>query len=159
MVRHFFSRFLHDEAEYRASERFWLDLWNQIDSRDRFGYGWKAPWFEPLPPDLSEGNPIFSAVSVELRRGIRIIQDEPKEGGLELVAYPDTFDGPIHDPRSIKELVVSCALSDVAARVALEFMRPWVADQKIRFDFDNAYLRHSHVPDFISGDYMVPPAA
>jgi hypothetical protein len=140
MVNHLYSNFLQDEAVYASAERYWIDLWDQIDSTIRVFMGWRQPWFQPLPPSISEGNPIFSAVSPLLRRGIRILQSEPTEKGLELVAYPDTFGGSIFDPNAIHELVISCALSDVAARVALSLMLPWVQGKGVSLDLSEAGL-------------------
>lgn len=132
MVKHLHPNFLEDEAVYRCVERYWTDLWEKIDSDLRTK--WKQPWFQPLPPSIGEGNPIFSSVSLLLRRGIRIIQSQPTEKGLEFVAYPDTFGGSIFDPYAIHELVISCALSDEAARIALSLMLPWVEGKAISFD-------------------------
>jgi hypothetical protein len=140
MVNHLFSSFLEDESVYFEAERFWVDLWEQIDAKTRDRHGWKQPWFQPLPPSIGEGNPIFSAVSLLERRGIRIIQSVPVEQGLEFVAYPDTFGGPISDPNAINELVISCALSDEAARVALSKMVDWVEGKAACFDVDDAGL-------------------
>ncbi len=138
MVKHLHSDFLHDDRAYALAERFWVDLWQQVDPHGRANFGWRQPWFEPLPRELSEGNPIFSAVSPRLRRGIRVIQSEPTESGLEIVSYPDTFGGPVYDPASINELVISCVLSDVAASSALNLMRQWVVGESVSFDLDQA---------------------
>ena len=132
MVKHLFPEFLSDELVYRKVERFWIDLWENIDRDIR--EGWNQPWFQPLPPSISEGNPIFSAVSPRMRRGIRIIQSAPAENGLEFVAYPDTFGGSVFDPNTIHELVISCALSDVSASVALSLIIPWVEGKVICLD-------------------------
>jgi hypothetical protein len=132
VVKHLHPNFLEDEGVYTSVEWYWTDLWEKIDSNLR--KGWKQPWFQPLPPSIGEGNPIFSAVSLLLRRGIRIIQYEPTDKGLEFVAYPDTFGGSIFDPYAIHELVISCALSDEAARIALSLMLPWVEGKAVRFD-------------------------
>ena len=140
MLKHVFPNFLQDERIYAQAERYWIDLWNQIGPFDRAENGWVQPWFQPLPPALSEGNPIFSAVSPTLRRGVRILQSEPTEQGLEFYAYPDTFGGTIFDPFAIQELVISCALSDVAAEYAMSLIRPWVAGKPIRFDRDGSVL-------------------
>jgi hypothetical protein len=138
MVEHLFADFLDDEQVYRSAERYWVDLWEGIDSEIR--RGWKQPWFQPLPPSLGEGNPIFSAVSPRLRRGIRIIQSAPTDKRLEFVAYPDTFGGSVFDLRAIHELVISCALSDAVARVALSLMLPWVAGQAVDVEAHEAGL-------------------
>jgi hypothetical protein len=134
MVKHLFSNFLEDEMVYKEAERFWIDLWEQIDPETRARHGWQQPWFGPLPPTISEGNPIFSAVSLRERRGIRIIQAAPMENGLEFVAYPDTFGGSIFDPEAINELVISCALSEEAARLASSKMIAWVEGRAISFE-------------------------
>ncbi len=138
MVEHLFADFLNDERVYRDAERYWVDLWESIDKDIR--KGWNQPWFQPLPPSIGEGNPIFSAVSLRLRRGVRIIQSAPAEKGLEFVAYPDTFGGSVFDPHAIHELVISCALSDAAAGVALALMRTWVEGKGIDFDAYDAGL-------------------
>lgn len=140
MVNHLFSSFLEDESVYFEAERFWVDLWEQIDARTRDRHGWQQPWFQPLPPSIGEGNPIFSAVSLRERRGIRIIQSVPVEQGLEFVAYADTFGGPICDPNAISELVISCALSEEVARVALSKMVDWVEGKAACFDVAEAGL-------------------
>jgi hypothetical protein len=124
VIKHLYPHFLTDVQEYALVERFWVDLWLRIDPNTR--QGWQQPWFQPLPPRISEGNPIFTAVSRERRRAVRVIQFEPTENNLEFVAYPDTFGGQFSDPSVIHELVISCALSDMAAMYAQSLMRSWV---------------------------------
>jgi hypothetical protein len=140
MVTHMFPNFLEDEQVYREVESYWAHLWEQIDANSRVANGWHQPWFQPLPPSIGQGNPIFSAVSPRLRRGIRIIQAEPTEKELEFVAYPDTFGGPVFDPHAIHELVISCALSDAAAWVAFSLMSRWVEGKGLSFDLSEAGL-------------------
>ena len=143
MLTYLHIDFLKNDRAYALAERYWIDLWHRIDRTSREAHGWRHPWFAPLPRELSEGNPIFSAASPMLRRGIRVIQSEPTEPGLEIVAYPDTFGGSIDDPSRIHELVISCALSDAAADCALGLMTPWVVGESIPFDRDreSGFLR------------------
>jgi hypothetical protein len=142
MITQLYPDFLHDDREYRLSEDHLLRLWEQLDPRVRDEFGWRQPWFEPLPRTLGEGNPIFSAVSPILRRGIRVIQHEPTESGVEIQAWPDTFGGGIDDPDSISELVIACALSDEASRIAFSLMESWVSggDLSRHFDEDERLL-------------------
>jgi hypothetical protein len=158
MVKHLYPNFLHDETVYAQVERYWVDLWEKIDPTIR--EGWQQPWFQPLPPSISEGNPIFSAVSPRLKRGIRILQSEPAEKGLELVAYPDTFGGSIFDPNAIHELVISCALSDAVARISRSLMIPWVKGKAISFDLHEAGLLSSNGSRIhrIYSEYFLPEA-
>ncbi len=144
MVVHMHADFLTNERSYSDAERYWIDLWGQIDPITRRLKGWRQPWFQPLPPSISEGNPIFSAVSPMLKRAIRIIQFEPTEKELEFVAYPDTFGGTIFDPKAIHELVISCALSDEAAKLSLSLMLQWVEGESFSFDLAEAGLNASN---------------
>jgi hypothetical protein len=127
------TTFLQDAQEYALAEKYWIDRWHQIEGTTRSRFGWQQPWFHPLPPNISQGNPIFSAVSPQLKRGIRVIQHEPTSASLEIQAWPDTFGGSVTDPESIRELVIACALSDVSAALALEMMEPWVAGHAVSF--------------------------
>jgi hypothetical protein len=126
MVKHLYANFLRDAAEYTYSEQHWIRLWDTVDPQSRAQKGWQQPWFEPLPPSLGEGNPMFSAVSPLLHRGIRIIQHAPTANDLEMQAWLDHFGGIFNDPDSIEELVISCALSDAASSAVLALIKPWV---------------------------------
>jgi hypothetical protein len=129
MANHLFPRFLEDRSEYRRAAAFWTQLWERIDLQGPSLRGWQHPWFAvdlDGPPDLLDGNPIFSAVSPERRQGVRIIQYPPTSGELELEWWLDTFGGPADDPDAIHELVISCALSDKAAAKATELIRAWL---------------------------------
>jgi hypothetical protein len=126
MVKQLYSNFLHNDKEYPLSEEHWIHLWEQIDPQKRASYGWQHPWFNPLPPSLSEGNPVFSAVSPVLQRGIQVIQHEPTQTGLEIQAWPGFFGGNSSDADRIEELVISCALSNLASEVALALIESWV---------------------------------
>ncbi len=134
MVDHLYPNFLRDSCQYALSERHWVGLWQDVNPSARIAKGWKQPWFEPLPASLGEGNPIFSAVSRMLRRGIRVIQHEPTDSGVEIQAWFDTFGGGTGDPDRIEELVISCALSNAASGVAQSLMEPWVSGECATLD-------------------------
>jgi hypothetical protein len=131
MTQNLYPHFLRDAQEYALSEQHWIDLWQQVDPQSRAGFQWQQPWFQALPPALSEGNPIFSAVSFSLRRGIRIIQHEPTEPAIQFQAWMDTFGGNRDNAEHIEELVISCALSHATSRIALSLIQPWVNGEDV----------------------------
>lgn len=134
MTKHINIKFLSDPEQYDLSEKHWVALWNQIDPHHRESFGWRQPWFQPLPPNVSQGNPIFSAYSPILQRGIRIIQHEPTAPKLEIQAWLDTFGGDLTDPDHIHELVISCALSELASMNASSLMATWLRGDAISFE-------------------------
>ena len=73
-----------------------------------------------------DGNPIFTAVCEPLRRGVRIIQEEPGEAGdSDLDWWVDSF-GDEADPGAVRELVISCCPSRENAAEIEQLLREWV---------------------------------
>jgi hypothetical protein len=157
MINCLYPGFLSDAAIYAHSEEFWRQLWDRVDESARDDFGWVQPWFQPLPRELAEGNPIFSAVSKELRRGIRVIQHEPTKNEVEIQAWPDSFGG-TRDSARIDELVISCALSDVSAEIALGLIIPWVQGKSPSFGQDRSEpdlgLESTSEPPRALGDFL-----
>lgn len=125
MVQHLCKRFLADAAEYVAAQARWRRLWERVVAAEQRAAEWQVPWFAPdfaNGTPMRDGNPIFTAVSPTLRRGVRVIQHEPTADELELEYWTDTFEG----AEPIAELVISCALSDQAEQQAAELMRCWI---------------------------------
>src|SRR5438093_10653472 len=125
MVQHLYERFLADAAEYESAQARSSDLWDRLIATEKPEAEWKVPWFLPefinrMP--MRDGNPIFSAVSPTLRRGLRILQHEPTNDQLELDYWLDTFDS----DQPISELVICCALSDQAEQRVADLIRSWV---------------------------------
>lgn len=136
MITNLFPHFLEDAEQYEFSERYWRDLWDRLAPVHREQFLWKSPWMGTGSPDIKDGNPIFSAFSPTLRRGIRVIQEEPIGSELDIRAWLDTFGGDITDPDRIHELVISCALSDAAASIARRLMELWISGQTLTLEPD-----------------------
>jgi hypothetical protein len=130
MVEHLFSSFLEDREEYGQAVDYWVKLWEDVDADLREQFGWKHPWMVSdwrTHDVFMDGNPIFSAYSPQVQKGIRVIQHPPHTfDEIEFDMWLDTFGGPSSDPNAIRELVICCALSEEAAGRAYELIREWV---------------------------------
>jgi len=124
-----FPDFLETPEQYDRAAAHWMKSWNELHVIDRAAGGWIAPWFAP---DLNfrDGNPIFSAVSHRLRRGIRIIQHAPTSDDAEFQFWLDTFGDPDSD-ECIDELVIALALTDATAELAGAAMGDWIAGRPV----------------------------
>lgn len=140
METHLYPDFLRDEVQYKRSEDYWAESWRRLDRIDREFYHWTSPWLGTGSPAIKDGNPIFSAYSPDLARGVRIVQQEPLDDRLDIQAYLDSFGGDFDDPDSIRELVIACALSEEAAKIALDLMGPWVGGGAVEFVHDKSGL-------------------
>jgi hypothetical protein len=136
MVKNLFGNFLEDPDEYQQSERYWMGVWSEVVGSARYDDKWQTPWLGTGSLLIKDGNPIFSAFSPVLRRGIRVVQQEPIEPGLDFQVWLDTFGGGPTDPDSVHELVIACVLSDVAAYHARTSMMTWVAGDSMSFSRD-----------------------
>jgi len=140
VVNVLFPHFLTDPDEYLLVERYWRGLWDQVDPLDRATFEWSYPWLGTGSPAIKDGNPIFSAYSPILARGVRIIQEEPIRPELEFHVWLDTFGGDITEPDRIHELVISCVLSSAVPNLVLSLLAPWIQGHSISFEYDEAGL-------------------
>lgn len=130
MVTHLFKDFLLYKDDYRRSEQLWVDLFDRVVSEHDQVDQWRS-WMPTTRLDgtqLFNGNPIFNSESSRLRRAVRIIQDSPTTiQRVEIDAWLDRFDHAAQGgPGPRDELVISCALSEEAAKVAYELLSKWV---------------------------------
>ncbi len=122
-----FTDFLHDAVQYEQAERFWQDLFGDVTRSENAEHEWTRPWLATRFADgtpFGAGNPIFSAWSPDRKLGIRVIQSDPSAGASDFESWMDEFasdDGPI------KELVISCSLSDETASRARGLIQSWIS--------------------------------
>jgi hypothetical protein len=128
-----YPHFLTDLAEYDRAEALWRQHWDDLVRRVRPGEDWKSPWLSTTFADgtpFHDANPIFSAVCFPRHLGIRVIQVEPSEDSRELDFWIDTFAEGV--PQAVRELVISCTLTQQTLREALDLMRQWIEQGKIQ---------------------------
>jgi hypothetical protein len=129
MVTDLVRNFLTNSGGYDAAQRFWLALWREVlDGPEIVSGEWEQPWVANRlanGSELRDGNPIFSAFSPRLRRALRVIQHEPEEHELELAWWSDSSTG--DDGSNVEELVISCAMSEEAERLARSLIKSWVS--------------------------------
>lgn len=118
LVRH--PDFQTNPQSYAACVSEWEALWQSIDRFARDLHDWTTPW---LDTSMRDGNPIFSARSSPLRRGLRIIQ----HGDATIFAvWRNTFAK--GSSEAVDELVIDCALTDEHVARARELVGQWLAD-------------------------------
>jgi hypothetical protein len=133
VVHHLFATFLDDPNVYAQAVAYWRDLWTCVNPITRTQREWLEPWLSPGAPTLCDGNPIFSAASRQLRKGVRVVQYPPASAdAVEFDWWLDTYGGAISDPQSIQELVITCALSEEAALCCRSVIDRWIAGQGSR---------------------------
>jgi hypothetical protein len=125
MAHWLFPDFLKDGGAYASAQRHWETVWTNVLSTTDQAAAWQSPWMRNPFPD---GNPIFTAVSPSLRRGVRIIQEElGRADDTDLDWWLDYF-GEKDDPDAIHELVIACCPSGENAAQIEHLLRQWVAD-------------------------------
>jgi hypothetical protein len=130
MTEFLFPSFLKDAREYEEAERLWESRWRDLVEAARQTRLWRSRWFNTRFANgtpCRDGNPIFSAVNRKKRIGIRVIQLEPGKDAVEISHWIDEFGQEESDP--IKELVISCALTEQTLRQATDLMRQWLTQK------------------------------
>jgi hypothetical protein len=124
MAHWLFPDLLKDSSAYARAQRHWEAVWMKVLSTTDLAQAWQSPWMSNPFPD---GNPIFTAVSPSLHRGVRIIQEEPGEpDDTDLDWWLDHF-GEQNEPDAIHELVIACCPSRENAAQIEHLLSQWVA--------------------------------
>jgi hypothetical protein len=121
-----FPDFLDSRGRYRAAEAFWESMWAEI-VRPYPQHRWAHPWVGTGGPDILDGNPIFSAISPPLRRGVRVIQSGPGGPDAAYAEWHDRTEPGDDGPDAIEELVIACELSRRTADRARASLTAWAA--------------------------------
>ncbi len=128
MIQTLYPSFLDDAGEYAKAESLWRKHWNDLVRHAGQESLWQTPWlstgFANGTP-CRDGNPIFSAVSPSRRLGVRVIQVEPSDYPRVFEVWTDTFAR--DELEAVKELVITCALTDQTLQDAVDLMKKWIA--------------------------------
>jgi hypothetical protein len=146
MIDYLFARFLSDPQEYKQAEMLWRARWGDLVHRVGQEWLWKTPWANTYSVNgtpIQDGNPIFSAISPRRRLGIRVIQLDPLDNPREIDAWTDTFAKGL--PEAVRELVISCVLTDQTLLDAQDLMKQWITEEKVEFSWENEYLGRAPV--------------
>jgi hypothetical protein len=134
MTTRLFPNFLVDESEYRASERYWEQMQDDIlltlGSQDEWRRS-QPLYFGDGRTLMEPGNPIWDARSERLDRAYQIVQRAPSRAHVpEITAWIKNYEDDLYRgsgfPRT--ELVISLALSDQTAAIAHEILRSWMSE-------------------------------
>ena len=119
--------FLNSPEEYAIAESVWRDRWMALlGDLDQLPL-WETPWLNTTFANgvpFRDGNPIFSAICPSRRLGIRVIQVEAGTD-TELQTWTDDF-----GQRPVKELVVSCTLTEKNLDRAFKLIRSWITEKR-----------------------------
>jgi hypothetical protein len=139
MTHFLFPHFLSDPQQYREAEGFWLKHWEELVGDVGQADRWKSPHYTTTFVDgtpCRDGDPIFSAVDPTRRLGVRVIQFEPTGDSGEIVSWQDTFaEG---EPEEIRDLVISCSLTDETFAQACDLIRQWITESPAGNSGDSA---------------------
>jgi hypothetical protein len=152
MANVFFPDFRNDPEQHREAEELWLKTWTELVREVGQADQWKAPHYTTTFVDgtpCRDGDPIFSAVDPTRRLGVRIIQFEPTGDSGEFASWQDTFaEG---EPEEVRDLVISCSLTDETLSKACNLIRQWITHGRVRTDTDPG-VGQPTLPDLAPAD-------
>ena len=92
------------DGAYDRARASWAARWEEAFGRRTIQVdGWTVPWVDE---SWRDGNPIFSAWSPVLRRGVRVLHHDQADA---FTYWEDTFG---EGPDAVRELVIACALTE-----------------------------------------------
>ena len=127
---YFHSEFQKNVDNFLSAQNYWKSLCLEAVRFQNVQDDWTL-WFSGKFADGSldiSGNPIYSLVNKELKKGIRIIQIPPNGDKYKIKAWTDYFAKGLEN--EINELVVICQLSESSGKIAKQLIQEWVIDEK-----------------------------
>ncbi len=124
-IHHLFKNFLEDEQVYHNNVVYWKDILRKIIKDKSENYDWLEPQFIN-GENFFDGNPMVSLICRSLQKAIRIIQENPESGSIEIGAWVDNFY--LSEDEPIKELVISLELSSESQKLAKNLIKQWIIE-------------------------------
>lgn len=130
MVHLLYPRFLEQDEEYEAAERFWQTMFQELANQAGSSPEWR-PWrpraYANGLPFERDGNPIFDALNQRSGRAVQVIQWPPERNEAEISAWISQLDVDLAgEDRVISELTINLSLSVESAAVARRLLASWL---------------------------------
>jgi hypothetical protein len=135
--RHLFAGFLGDRELYRRTEEYWNALLRPVMGE----HSWRMPWLTTKfvdGADFLDGNPIFSAISRDGAKGVRITQVEPGTEAPEFAAWMHDFG----DDAITRVLAIRLVLTKDTADVSRRLVRRWCSSRLTDEELAEEVRRH-----------------
>ncbi len=145
--------FLQDSVAYSAAQRHWEALWANIAAKSEGEPRWEIHW---MKNPLADGNPIFTALCSALRKGVRVIQEEPGNAeDIDLDWWIDDF-GDKEDGDATRELVIACCPTVENTPQVERLLRKWVRNDEVHRDHSNGGVASDDHEFFCDLDSVKP---
>jgi len=125
--RYAFSDFLENKKVFNLAEAYWRRIVTAIAQERGCSF---RPYLNHLGADGRkeyDANPIFEAFFPELNKAVRIIQDRPQQGKMDISGWLDQLECEEGRPPT-PELVLALALSRETAKAARQLLHRWIVD-------------------------------
>ena len=105
--------------------------------------GLADPWLNEPVAALRDGNPIFTAWSPPLRRGVRIVQRPANTDVPDLGYWLDVFGGDLHEPDAVEELVVNCSPAVELVPRLRALLSSWISGAPLSVSIEAPQSQHT----------------
>ncbi len=130
-----YKNFLQELKLYNECEKIWGDLFKSKMPSMSVAASWNN-WLKKSYSNgqfRMDGNPIFSAISLEMKKAVKVVQYPSGEGYVD-AARIELF-GDDFDEEKISVLVFSCVLSQASVDNFKELLNSWIngeADKEVK---------------------------
>lgn len=121
--------FLENPVSYDTIQVMWKEFFDELAKKNGFSH---TPYINMCLSNGEkdrDGNPIFSALAVNLNRGVRIIQDNQVEDAEQFISgWLDRIEDCDGLP-DFDELVIPLMLSEATKAIAEAWIHAWLVEQ------------------------------
>jgi hypothetical protein len=140
--QYLFSDFLENKKVFNLAEAYWRRMVTAIAQERGCSFRPYLNHLDAAGRKEYDANPIFEAFFPELNKAVRIIQDRPEQGKLDLSGWLDQLELEESHPPT-PELVLALALSRETAEAARQLLRCWIVDDCSPAEMKKAISSHT----------------
>ena len=131
MNKYLYKNFLDDKTVYKKNVAFWNSIIESLLFPDNYTFSEYIATSDGFGNDFYDGNPICNFKIDKLNKGVRIVQEEPKESSILFSAWIKETE--LTDKQLIDELVINMELTKETTILAIDLIHAWILSDLTKF--------------------------
>lgn len=149
MNKHIFKDFLDDEVIYQKNVAFWKLIITGLLEPENYKHREYIATSDGYGNEFCDGNPIANFKIDELKKGVRIIQEEPGNSAKKFTAW--IKETKLANEEKIDELVINLELTIETIYLTINLINAWIISDLTKFRMKRYIKTLSNLMAQVSG--------
>lgn len=149
MNTYIFKDFLDNKEIYKKNVALWESIVNELLKPERYDFEAYIATSDGFGNEFYDGNPIYNFKVDKLNKGVKIIQEEPDEGSVQLSAWIEETE--LANGDIIDELAINLELTKETIFLTIDLINAWILNDLTKFRMKRYIKTISSLKTQVSG--------